>query len=67
MKTLSIRNQQCDNCGKVVPSGKSLYAPVDNSLRLTRTKALGNGFVSCSDKGAITPIVTSINLLSASR
>lgn len=51
----------------VAPSGKSLYAPVDNSLRFTKTKALGNGFVNCSDKGVITPILISISLLRASR
>ena len=51
---------------KKTPSGKSLCAPVESSLRLTRTIALGKGLVSCSDNGVIIPILISINLLRAS-
>ncbi|GER34823.1 cell division control 6 [Striga asiatica] len=47
------------------PSGRSLWAPVDSSLRVTKASALGKGLVSCSDKGVIIPMLMSINRLRA--
>lgn len=50
----------------LLPSGKSLFASLDSSSRVTSTIACGSGFVNCSDKGVNTPMLMSTNLLSAS-